>query len=238
VLREQLKRLSYKSGPAFSLLREWRQLFDAWLMKVHEDDYFLLPKSINGRTIADIGANTGQSIISFRKIFPDSPICSFEPNPKCLKTLRKVSRIVGGKVEIFMCGVGNSNSSIDYFVPVIEHDVEFFQEGSFDIGVFSQEVTRNRIGKTFRLNKTSVNTVRLDDLSLSSSLIKIDVQGFEYEVLLGSMRLLQKDHPVVIVEADEVNNARIAELMKGLGYRRIEGRMNTIYVHADKERSS
>jgi FkbM family methyltransferase len=47
--------------------------------------------------------------------------------------------------------------------------------------------------------------------------IKIDVEGFEFEVLQGAAAILRKQRPLLMVEVSR-NNVEIAELMTSLGY--------------------
>jgi FkbM family methyltransferase len=76
-----------------------------------------------------------------------------------------------------------------------------------------------------------VMTCSIDSLHLPGRVrvLKIDAEGHDEVVLRGARRLLERDHPVVIIESvsDEV-----AALMRGLGYdsRRLPGSSNVIYA--------
>lgn len=69
--------------------------------------------------------------------------------------------------------------------------------------------------------------VRLDDMDLAPvDLLKIDVEGFEYDVLLGAEELVRQDQPVVVVEQKRGNAERYGrrqwdavELLKSWGMR-------------------
>ena len=214
----------------FSQARVLEQYANAIFLKVHEKDFELLPEYINGGVIADVGANMGQSIISFRKLFPNSPIHAFEPNPKCIKTLKNVARLVGGEVMVKQCSVGDKNLTLTFYVPVISGEVELFQEGSFDADTFSQRVTVSRIGQPFTLKETEINVIKLDDLNDRFSLIKIDVQGYEKNVLDGAIELIKKDRPVIVLEKDLRSDAAILSMLGDFGYKLIEGVGNNIYL--------
>jgi hypothetical protein len=47
--------------------------------------------------------------------------------------------------------------------------------------------------------------------------IKIDVEGFEYEVLAGARELLLRDKPIIMVEV-QVKQRLVADLLSNLGY--------------------
>jgi len=64
---------------------------------------------------------------------------------------------------------------------------------------------------------------KLDDMpeinAQTVNAIKIDVEGFEYEVLQGAKKLLQKDKPVIYCEVwDNEKRSRCFNFMKELGY--------------------
>jgi FkbM family methyltransferase len=50
------------------------------------------------------------------------------------------------------------------------------------------------------------------------SVIKIDVEGIEYNVLLGAQKLIEKYKPVIIVEIFDENISKINDLMKRYNY--------------------
>jgi hypothetical protein len=62
--------------------------------------------------------------------------------------------------------------------------------------------------------------VRLDDLHLSPiSFIKLDVEGYEMDVIDGGMQTIQRDKPVMIIEIfDGPDRARKIEQIEALGY--------------------
>ena len=85
---------------------------------------------------------------------------------------------------------------------------------------------------------------RLDDFSLSPYFIKIDVQGFEYEVLQGGQETLRKYSPVLLIETPSDN---VMTLLEGLGYKMYfyehgkihpgRGALNTYFFQDDKRPS-
>ena len=48
--------------------------------------------------------------------------------------------------------------------------------------------------------------------------IKIDVEGFEFEVLKGFTETIKRDKPVIVLESNSGNNDKVHPLMKLLGY--------------------
>lgn len=49
-------------------------------------------------------------------------------------------------------------------------------------------------------------------------MVKIDVEGAEYEVLLGMKTFLLWQHPKIIIEVSWENFSRVTAFLKDLGY--------------------
>lgn len=75
------------------------------------------------------------------------------------------------------------------------------------------------IGETFPADGVRIR--RLDDAGLDRvSLLKIDVEGMEPDVLRGGMETIQRDLPLIYAEAiDQEASDRLAEILIPLGYR-------------------
>ena len=67
-----------------------------------------------------------------------------------------------------------------------------------------------------------VPTITLDWVAESQpapSMIKIDVDGAEYRVLLGAQDVLRRHHPRLLVEVYERNASAVGAMLTDLGYR-------------------
>ncbi len=49
------------------------------------------------------------------------------------------------------------------------------------------------------------------------SFIKMDVERNEFQALLGARKVIERDHPIVVLEGD---SSEIMDLMRPMGYRR------------------
>ena len=75
---------------------------------------------------------------------------------------------------------------------------------------------------------------RLDDyIRTPVRLIKIDVEGAEYDVLLGARQTLQASKPTLLIEIQTTNQEKVFSLLEGLGYSRTSlGKSNFQFVAA------
>ena len=143
--------------------------------------------------VVDVGANIGATVLLFSKLA--GSVIAFEPSPKALKLL-------------------NLNVPANAIVyPVALSDFEgsavFEERDSLDLSSFSDQ-------------GITVPVRTLDSFGLQPDLIKIDVEGFEPQVLRGATETL-KYRPIVIFEAlnEEAVKLCRAELPDGYEIARI-----------------
>jgi FkbM family methyltransferase len=128
-------------------------------------------------TILDIGANVGQFAVTFASLVPQAKVYSIEPNPDIFSLL---SHNVTGlpNIQVHNFALGPSGRLPFYYVP-----------GSSALGGFIRENALRRCSGSqpevvdvsqLTLDVETLNVHRLPD---RYDLVKIDVEGFEYEVL-------------------------------------------------------
>jgi|APSaa5957512535_1039671.scaffolds.fasta_scaffold53623_2 FkbM family methyltransferase len=150
-------------------------------------------------TIFDVGANAGQSLVEFKKWWPDSRVHCFEPQHECWDSLDKYqSEYSQNDVVINKHAVGNTFNDKAIFY---SHDITSGQSGFNKINNKSLDSIdlqkKNEIGegnvseyeKTIN-HERSVKIIRLDNYMIDNNinhidLLKIDTQGHEPEVLEG-----------------------------------------------------
>jgi hypothetical protein len=77
-----------------------------------------------------------------------------------------------------------------------------------------------------------VPVVKLDDEELTNvDLIKIDVQGWEYEVLQGAVGIIKEQRPWVIFEVNQ-DIDECCKLMEELGYETISCKSKRVFIWA------
>jgi FkbM family methyltransferase len=142
--------------------------------------------------IIDVGANFGYHTLFFSQ-HTKGNVYAFEPQKQNFRLLKQ--NIINNNVKnavLFNLACGDIETEIK--IPLV---TGYFNEIKYEINM--GDFTPNVIGNN---NIYSVvKSVILDNFSFPKiDLIKIDVQGWEKKVLLGSLNLLQKDKPILIVE--------------------------------------
>lgn len=172
------------------------------------------------RTVLDIGANIGQFALAARAAFPDARLYSFEPLPDCFEQLQR--NLVGTpSFQAFNCGLGSQEGELEF------ERSEFSASSSF---LRMASIHRREFPATVRATKVKVAVRRLDDMAAAlhlaePMLAKIDVQGYEREVLRGGERLLRRAQTIILessletlYESQPLFN-EVHQALVGLGFR-------------------
>lgn len=180
MLKKYLKNTSLWIAISYSEL--YQKYFNpSWVKGKNEDFQFYknLLKDAGKELIFDVGANTGYKTSLFRRI--SKKVLAFEPSNSCYQILKK--RFKYSNVEIFNCALGSEKTSLDYYE--IEGQEAYSSLSSKHIE--TRVVNRNMVGiKSIKPKKVSVEIIE-DFITKYGKpyYIKIDVEGFEYEVIKG-----------------------------------------------------
>ncbi|MEI6060036.1 MAG: FkbM family methyltransferase [Bacteroidota bacterium] len=167
-------------------------------------------------TVLDIGANIGVMTVHMARKLPNSDICSFEPVPDNLNTLKRLLLYYKlHNVRVFEMALGNFDGTAEIILP--EHKHVKFQGLSHIEGV---EGTEGDNGIRYTVPMHKLDTIPgLMSLTKPISGIKLDVENYEFQVLEGALQLLTKYKPLIYAELwDNQNRADCLEFLKGIGY--------------------
>ena len=147
----------------------------------------------SGNVFVDVGANLGQTLIEFWLTDSGNSYIGFEPNEACseyLKTLININSLDGYK--IIPVGLFNENKSLPLYV-----------QNNLQTDACATVVDNLRPGRKYDVN--SIQCRKFDnifpELDINTiSLIKIDVEGSELEVLQGMMATVEKFKPPILCE--------------------------------------
>jgi FkbM family methyltransferase len=157
---------------------------------------FDLLQFINSKFVVDsffdVGVNIGQTLIKVKTINPQIKYVGFEPNFNCLQyTQYLVNLNKCTNVELLNIGLSNSN--------------ELVRLNAFGETDTRATLSSNNIDKKDIAYSIWIPTMRLDDIFFNfeksnCSIIKIDVEGLELQVLEGAKEFIQTLNPIVIIE--------------------------------------
>jgi FkbM family methyltransferase len=142
--------------------------------------------------VLDVGSNIGMTALALSQICPDGKIVAIEPLPRTFQYLtRNVAKSGASNVKTYNFALGSAEGS----VLMQGHPSNFacsFVADSYSIPTsdhFSQQVPVKRLDDVF----PQLSLDRLD-------LLKIDVEGFELEVLAGAAETLNIYKPIIFME--------------------------------------
>ena len=76
---------------------------------------------------------------------------------------------------------------------------------------------------------------RLDDIYKGTpSIIKIDVELHELQVLEGAKETIKKHMPTILIEIHDYGNNPVAKFLEDLGYDKPEERPEAVYLYKGK----
>ena len=166
-------------------------------------------------TSIDIGANIGLWSKELTTFF-NKTIC-IEPNSSCLDCLKK--NIDLSKADIYNFALGTETATGYLYCPESTGGSSLVNKTKF----LGMDKYGNEIWDKFDLNtrKQRVEIKSLDSLQLLGiNFIKIDVQGYELEVLKGSKNTLKNNNPIICIEEYKANLEESEEInfLKSLDY--------------------
>lgn len=202
----------------YDLVKRLELVAQYFLRRPHEPDFLLFRKLKNrpGQFL-DVGANVGQSAISFGALNGRMSIVSFEPNAACLPGLKLARRILGKRYTYHMVGIGAREERLTLHVPVTG-GVAATQEASVSKEQLEQADVGERIGEAFTVRGVEVQMRTLDSFGYQPDIVKIDVQGHELDVLRGMTGTLAGRRPLFLIESGR-HDADAAAFLAQYGYR-------------------
>jgi FkbM family methyltransferase len=159
-----------------------------------------------GDHVLDVGANIGLVSLWMSDLVGNGTVEAFEPNPVAVAALRKnLAYNRATNVRVHEVALGMQEAMMDLRVP------------KGDLGGGS--LVRHHCGAA---DVHSVAVRRLDqfDLSVSGriSLIKLDVEGAEFEAIAGAKRTVETCRPIIIFETVHHSSVRTVELLRNWDY--------------------
>jgi FkbM family methyltransferase len=150
-------------------------------------------------TIVDVGANLGGYVLLTRQV-TQARIVAYEPSPLAAGILRRavaLNHFQSVEVRTLACGARPGPMTIQ------EGINSFVGSGGPADGRECEEFDEFCRGTRAGFSRVDVTEVTLDDDLADEShiaAIKVDCEGYEYQVLLGARRILAEQRPHIFLE--------------------------------------
>lgn len=198
-------------------LREARSAFNPELRRHLRDEHAMevvLASALRvGSNAIDVGANEGSVLESMMRVAPEGRHIACEPIPELAQDLAKRFPSVDVRQVALFDETGTAT-----FTHVLDASTRSGLRQRADLDE-----------STSRVSKITVPTARLDDVLEANyvpTLIKVDVEGAELQVLRGAIETLERHQPFVIFEhgvggADlyDALSTELFDLLEGCGMR-------------------
>ena len=218
----------------------------------HEEDFLFFRRLAGGTpTLLDVGANAGQSALSFTMACPWASVVSFEPNVLYEPVLRYVREhlLSPATFTYHLVGCGAVRGELTLVVPYVD-GTPYFGEASMRPEQFEVPWVRDRLasyGRELTFQSTTVRVRPVDEFGLRPTVCKIDVEGHELDVLEGMAATIAACAPLFLIENNDYHRVTPWLAVRGyepLVYDRARDDLvpmtapttNTFYVRAEHRR--
>jgi len=169
--------------------------------------------------VLDIGANIGVHSVTLSKEVGQGKVYAFEAQRIVFNML--AGNIALNSIENVFCyhnAISNQNELID--IPRFDYGKPM-SFGSVEFGGVQNE----NIGQEPILGECEkVPTIILDEVNFQQvDFMKIDVEGMEMKVLLGSIKLIDQFKPIILIEYLKSNKEELISFLKIADYKIYEG---------------
>jgi len=164
-----------------------------FLSSSYEPDVWkwLKQRTVPGSIILDVGAQFGiYSMLAARHIGADGRIFAFEPSPETVAVLRRHLKNNGmtDRVEIVQAAVGSEQGEVTFYMSSTD----------------PENTIAPRVGGPPNLAPVKVKAITVDGFcrqrQLKPTILKIDVEGWELQVLRGATEVVQDPALNICVE--------------------------------------
>ncbi len=171
-------------------------------------------------TIIDIGANIGNHTLYWANESHAKKIYAFEPIPYIFKILKKNIEINNLKNRVILYNIGLADKQEN-------GEIKSFCKQNFG-------GTRLRVLKSNTKDIIPLNT--LDSFNIiedNIDLLKIDVEGMDFEVLSGALNTIKKYKPIIMIESFPDSLKKSNSFLNNLGYEQKHdfGSFEYLYVY-------
>lgn len=174
-------------------------------------EYFVQTAKDCDGDLVDIGSNIGIYSLIFCENAEGTPF-AFEPLSRNISRIKQNAELNSSEIEVFNFGLSNKTEVVDLSYPITNIGAASATDMEETQLVWTQET----------------QSKKLDDINIDSeniSIVKIDVEGWELDVLRGARQTLQHHHPDLLIEIhqDKIQQRghskhELIDILDSLGY--------------------
>ena len=165
------------------------ETFFTILSKYHHNRIFLYSKNLDFNKLIDIGTHKGEFIEPFLKIKKIKRFYCFEPQKKIYDNLNKKFKRFN-KIKLYNYALGDvcSNRKIKINNLTSTSTLSKFNQSSKYLK-FKNFLTGNELRnqESYIIKQKTIDRL-FEKVSLKKTFMKIDVEGYEYKVLVGAKK--------------------------------------------------
>ena len=198
------------------------QLFHAFNDGLDPFIYDHLEKELNKQELIvyDLGAHFGYHTLAFAKEKNVKKVYAFEPNPDNRKRLvmnTAKNPDLKEKITIIDKAISKEKGTSVFLA---FKDVEQGVSSASMLQTEKSKAKRNDdLAREITVDIDTLDNLISDGLLLPPDIIKMDIEGAEYDALEGGLQMLVKNKPVLMIEVHTILNMyKLAELFKKLNY--------------------
>ncbi len=169
------------------------------LSKFHYNSIYEYSKNLNFETMIDVGSHQGEFISRFLNYKKIKKFFCFEPNRFLFKKLNNKYKS-NKKVLLFDYALGEKNSNKKLFLSNLSYNstMSLFNKNSNYLK-FKNLILKDQKNKRFINIKQKTFDNVFKNKNIKNSFLKIDVEGYEYNVLKGASKKI-KDAKFILIE--------------------------------------
>ena len=191
---------------------------------IFEEDFKILTKYFKDKkiNIIDVGASDGISANFFLKNLNVNKIYCYEPHKIFIKDLVKYKKD-NKKIILKKYGISSRENKIIVYYPSIKFfglNLPLLTYTFYDKSELKKQIKLDFYNyQKISIDRATINLKKFNLVNTKIDLIKIDVNGFELEVVKGMLNQIKRDRPLMVIEN---NNGieKINSLLKKYKYKK------------------
>jgi len=147
--------------------------------------------------IFDIGSHKGKVVSLMNNLYKNALVYCFEPNELLNTNLKKI----GENINVYNYAIGEKNEEKEIFINKIDLTNTLSQINKNSLYLKIKNFISGKLNNTNNLKKVKVisldNFCKINEIK-KIDFLKIDVEGYEYKVLLGAKNIIKNVNYVML----------------------------------------